>query len=102
MKKQGKYDLVEMAGTLVFPTVSTLHTHSCDVIQALLSDNGVPKKIRPSTLDSPTQSFVKLIFDKDMFKSAMAKFEIGRVASTIVSCSLVYSACVALSPDRLP
>jgi hypothetical protein len=46
-------------------------------LQAVLADNGAPKKIRPCNLDKSTQSFVKLIFDKDMFKSAMAKFEIG-------------------------
>ncbi len=35
------------------------------------------KKIAECTLDKPTQSLVKLIFDNDMFKEAMTSFNIG-------------------------
>jgi hypothetical protein len=31
----------------------------------------------PCTLDAPTQSLMKLIFDNDMFRDAMKNFDIG-------------------------
>lgn len=31
----------------------------------------------PSKLDKETQELIKLIYDKDMFKDAMKKFDIG-------------------------
>ena len=39
--------------------------------------DGVKKVTAPCTLDKPTQSLIKLIFDNDMFKEAMANMEIG-------------------------
>ena len=33
--------------------------------------------ILPCSLDLPTQKLIKLIFDEDMFKSAMQSMEIG-------------------------
>ncbi len=38
---------------------------------------GVAKKVRPCKLPKTTHDFVKLIFDKDMFKAAMTTFDIG-------------------------
>jgi poly [ADP-ribose] polymerase len=35
------------------------------------------KKIRPSALPKPTQELINLIFDLDMFKAQMAKFELN-------------------------
>ena len=35
------------------------------------------KKVRPVQLKGSTHNFVKLIFDKDMFKAAMTTFDIG-------------------------
>ena len=43
----------------------------------------VPSNVAPCTLDKPTQSLIKLIFDIDMFKEAMANFEIGKYVSPI-------------------
>lgn len=37
--------------------------------------------VLPCTLDKETQSLVKLIFDHDMFKEAMANLEIGQLLS---------------------
>lgn len=37
---------------------------------------GPPKKVEKCTLDKSTQSLIKLIFDHDMFKEAMANMEI--------------------------
>ena len=35
------------------------------------------KNIKPSKLDKETQDLISLIFDKDMFKEALKKFDIG-------------------------
>lgn len=37
-----------------------------------------PSVTRQCSLDKPTQNLIKLIFDHDMFKSAMQSLEIGR------------------------
>ena len=34
----------------------------------------------PSKLDKETQELIKLIYDQDMFKSALKKFDIGKAA----------------------
>lgn len=38
----------------------------------------IPVKVKGCTLDKPTQELIKLIFDNDMFQSAMKKMDIGR------------------------
>lgn len=48
-----------------------------DVANSLTGAAQNVRQQRPCTLDKPTQALVKLIFDKDMFSSAMASFEIG-------------------------
>ena len=40
--------------------------------------DGVKKVVKPCTLDKETQALIKLIFDQDMFKEAMATMEIGK------------------------
>jgi poly [ADP-ribose] polymerase len=39
--------------------------------------DGIKTTSMPCTLDKPTQSLVKLLFDNDMFKDAMKDLEIG-------------------------
>lgn len=36
------------------------------------------KDCKPSKLDKETQSLVNLIFDQDMFKGALKKYDIGK------------------------
>ena len=36
-----------------------------------------PAKIKKCTLNAPTQSLVKLLFDHDMFRDAMKSLDIG-------------------------
>ena len=36
------------------------------------------QKVADCTLDKPTQQLMKLIFDNDMFKEQMTKFELGK------------------------
>ena len=42
----------------------------------VVQDEGVEKKVLPCKLDAETQKLIKLIFDTDMFKSALQKFDI--------------------------
>ena len=42
--------------------------------------DGIEKVTADCTLNSPTQSLMNLIFDNDMFKEAMASFDIGEHA----------------------
>lgn len=42
------------------------------------TDAPPPSITRQCSLDKPTQDLIKLIFDHDMFKSAMQSLEIGR------------------------
>ncbi|XP_019856101.1 PREDICTED: poly [ADP-ribose] polymerase 3-like [Amphimedon queenslandica] len=63
----GKYTLIEMGG-------DDDEDEPMDVIEDV--DTGKPKKIKPCTLDKPTQNLVKLIFDNDMFREAMKTLEI--------------------------
>ena len=37
------------------------------------------KKIAKCTLDKETQALIKLLFDNDMFKDTMKKFDIGNI-----------------------
>ena len=39
--------------------------------------DGTTKETQPCTLDNPTQSLIKLLFDNDMFRDAMKDLEIG-------------------------
>ncbi|KAK3734446.1 hypothetical protein RRG08_029121 [Elysia crispata] len=66
---KGKYTLLEMAGDddegeddVDFSLVQTA--------------DGEAKKVAPCTLDKPTQDLMKLIFDTDMFKAALKKFDL--------------------------
>ncbi|XP_076469646.1 protein mono-ADP-ribosyltransferase PARP3-like [Babylonia areolata] len=63
---KGKYTLLEMAGD---------DDDDDDVVDAgpAVKSN---QKVAKCTLDSTTQSLLKLIFDQDMFKDAMKKFDI--------------------------
>ena len=47
-------------------------------------DTGKPKRIKPCTLDRPTQDLVKLIFDNDMFREAMKTLEIGESVKMVL------------------
>ena len=42
-----------------------------------LDQEGVDLGMKPCSLDPPTQNLIKLIFDQDMFNSAMQSMEIG-------------------------
>ena len=44
----------------------------------------------PCTLDAPTQSLMKLIFDNDMFREAMKNFDIGMFNLLHSYCSLYF------------
>ncbi|KAJ8301262.1 hypothetical protein KUTeg_020249 [Tegillarca granosa] len=59
----GKYTLIEMADE-----------DETDAGPVIVSSDG--KDIAKCTLDAPTQVLMKLIFDNDMFKEAMKKFDI--------------------------
>lgn len=65
--KPGKYTLLEMAddGDEVDAPPSLLKSPSLE-----------GKKIAKSTLDNETQTLIKLIFDNDMFKDQLKKFDI--------------------------
>lgn len=70
----GKYTLIEM-DTQEEETSNVLE----EQINKLESDPSNPvvkKKFKPCSLDKPTQSLIKLLFDHDMFKDAMAKLNI--------------------------
>ena len=62
----GKYTLLEMADESDDEEATPAPTTS-----------GPAKKMRPCTLDKPTQKLVDLIFDADMFQDAMKSFDIG-------------------------
>ncbi|XP_066284535.1 protein mono-ADP-ribosyltransferase PARP3-like isoform X1 [Branchiostoma lanceolatum] len=68
----GKYTLLEM------DTDDTEEDEqdTAEKIARLDELDGVVRKVLPSSLNSPTQSLMKLIFDNDMFKEQMAKMEI--------------------------
>ncbi|XP_005100577.1 protein mono-ADP-ribosyltransferase PARP3 [Aplysia californica] len=65
--KPKKYTLLEMAGE---------EDDGEDVVDMGPSDSGVPKKVLPSKLNKETQALMKLIFDNDMFRDALKKFDI--------------------------
>ena len=44
----------------------------------LKGDDGKDVSYAKSKLDNKTQTFIKLLFDHDTFKSAMANMEIGK------------------------
>jgi len=62
----GKYTLLEMADESDDEEPTPAPTTS-----------GPARKMRPCTLDKPTQKLVDLIFDADMFQDAMKSFDIG-------------------------
>ncbi|XP_069115316.1 protein mono-ADP-ribosyltransferase PARP3-like [Argopecten irradians] len=61
----GKYTLIEMAGD-----------DDEDEVDAAVLAPVVAGPTAPCMLDAPTQKLIKLIFDHDMFKAAMEKFDI--------------------------
>ncbi|GFS22377.1 poly [ADP-ribose] polymerase [Elysia marginata] len=64
----GKYTLLDMAGD---------DDGEDDVdYSALDAADGVPKKVAPCSLDKSTQDLINLIFDTDMFKAALKKFDL--------------------------
>ena len=56
-------------------------------LAALDEPDAPPRVVRQCSLDQPTQSLIKLIFDQDMFKDAMKSMEIGTasVVRTVAS-----------------
>ena len=44
---------------------------------ALEETDAPPQRVKPCSLDRPTQTLLKLIFDSDMFQDAMKSMEIG-------------------------
>lgn len=66
-KVPGKYDLVDMDDGAEEEEVKTVKAPTA---------SGAVVKVKPCTLDAPTQSLVKLLFDHDMFREAMSKMEI--------------------------
>lgn len=64
----GKYTLLEMAG-------DDEGEDEVD-LSVLNSADGEAKKTAPCKLDKPTQDLVNLIFDTDMFKAALKKFDL--------------------------
>lgn len=73
VKYNNKYELIEMAAE-----DEEEEMMAADVQSALdaLNDDEVERKTAPSTLDAKTQGLVKLLFDLNMFKSAMQSFDI--------------------------
>jgi poly [ADP-ribose] polymerase len=63
---KGKYTLLEMAGD------EDIEEDQVDA--AIETDSN--KEEAPCSLDKPTQELIKLIFDNDMFKAALQKFDI--------------------------
>ena len=55
----------------------TVQACTCLYSQIVEETDAPPVKIKACTLDKPTQDLVKLIFDKDMFQSAMKKLDVG-------------------------
>lgn len=52
----------------------------------------VKKNISPCKLDNSTHGLIKLIFDNDMFKEAMANMDLGRnFAVCLLGLGLVFS-----------
>ena len=49
---------------------------------AALDEEEVDLPVKPCSLDLHTQGIIKLIFDQDMFKSAMQSMEIGNYTHT--------------------
>ena len=50
--------------------------HNSNLFLFYQSTDGEAKAIAPCTLDKPTQDLMKLIFDTDMFKDALKKFDL--------------------------
>lgn len=63
----GKYTLIEMADDDDDDVVDTA---------PVKMDTGPPKKVKPCSLDAPTQKLLKLIFDTDMFNDALLSYNI--------------------------
>lgn len=49
-------------------------------LQALDEPDAPPRVVRQCSLDKSTQGLIKLLFDHDMFNSAMQSLEIGMAA----------------------
>jgi poly [ADP-ribose] polymerase len=65
VKKGGKYDLLDME-----------YEDDAVEVKTTSGADSKPKKVRDSTLPPQTRNLIKLIFDHDMFKSALQKMEI--------------------------
>ena len=46
---------------------------------------GAPVKVRPMKLDAKTGKLIELLFDRDMFKQAMANLKIDGIACDFVA-----------------
>ena len=51
-----------------------------EMVGKLVALEQVDAQVKPCSLDPPTRNLIKLIFDQDMFKSAMQNLEIGMPA----------------------
>lgn len=73
VKYNNKYELIEMAAE-----DEEAEMMAADVQSALgaLDEEEVERKTAPSTLDGTTQSLINLLFDLNMFKSAMQSYDI--------------------------
>lgn len=66
----GKYTLLEM-------DYGGEQSEEQAVTTVAVTPAGVKVEMLPSRLDDPTQELINLIFDKDMFKNALKKYDIG-------------------------
>ena len=55
-----------------------------------LDQEEVDLPVKPCSLDGPTQNLIKLIFDQDMFKTAMQNMEIGKTIHQLQFCSAMH------------
>jgi len=70
----GKYTLIEMDGQ--DEADSTEMEEKLALLDSVDGPATSVKTTKPCSLDKPTQSLIKLLFDHDMFKEAMAKMNI--------------------------
>lgn len=76
--KAGKYALIEIERSADSSKAAEVEEKlkAIDKAAAALQPKVANKKILPSALHQSIQNFMQLIFDKDMFKGAMASFDI--------------------------
>ena len=68
-KVEGKYDMVDMEA-------DEEEQEEAKPVKVTTNDGGPPKKVLPCKLPEQTAKLVKLLFDHDMFREAMASMEI--------------------------